>query len=98
MQIKLFVLSTAIALAATIGSASAGDEFTTLDGIAVTPMSAMELDSIRGAFNGFGAIVVDVEAGDVTLFTIDPTGLAPPPLVIICPSGSNSCFNVAQWV
>ena len=97
MQIKLFVASAALALAATISSASAGDEFTTLGGIAVAPMSAMELDSIRGArTEGLGAIIVDVEAGSVFRLFEDPTGNAPPPIVVICSPATASCFIVAQ--
>ena len=96
MQIKLFVASAAIALAVTIGSASAGDEFTTLGGIAVAPMSAMELDSIRGGDNVIRAIQVNADAGSVILFQEDLTGNYPPPLVIICSPATTSCFRVAQ--
>ncbi len=43
MQIKSIVAAAAIALAATIGSASAADQFTTLDGIAAQPLTQQEM-------------------------------------------------------
>ena len=48
MQIKSIVAGAAIALAATIGSASAADQLSTLDGVSAQPMSSAELDSVRG--------------------------------------------------
>ena len=59
MQIKSILAGAAIALAATFGSASAADRFSALDGIAVEPMNAVELDSVRGKTHAPpGAIVV----------------------------------------
>ena len=48
MQIKSILAGAAIALAASIGSASAADQFTTLHGITAEPMRAEELGSTRG--------------------------------------------------
>ena len=48
MHIKSILAAAAIALAATVGSASAADQFATLDGVTVQPMNAVELDQIRG--------------------------------------------------
>ncbi len=62
MQIKLLVSAAAIALAATVGTASAADEFMTLDGVTADVMAASELSATAGA--GI-AIVVDLN-GDVT--------------------------------
>ncbi len=62
MQIKSILAGTALALAATIGSASAADEFMTLDGVTADMMTASELSATAGA--GI-AIVVDLN-GDVT--------------------------------
>ncbi len=62
MHIKSILAGTALALAATIGSASAADEFMTLDGVAAYVMSATELSATVGA--GI-VIVVDLD-GDVS--------------------------------
>ncbi len=62
MHIKSILAGTALALAATIGSASAADEFMTLDGVTADVMAASELSATVGA--GI-AIVVDLD-GDVT--------------------------------
>ena len=47
MQIKLIVAGAAIALAASVGSASAA-EMSTLEGIPAEPMTAAELASVEG--------------------------------------------------
>ena len=62
MYIKSILAAAAIALIATIGSASAADEFMTLDGVTADVMAASELSATAGA--GI-AIVVDLN-GDVT--------------------------------
>ena len=49
MRIKLFAAGAAIALAATIGSASAADQFSTLEGIAAEAMTAQEMGKVVGA-------------------------------------------------
>ncbi len=46
MQIKSIVAGAAIALAATVGSASAADQFATLDGVTAEPMNAGEMDRV----------------------------------------------------
>ncbi len=48
MQIKLLVSAAAIALAVGLGSASAADQFTTLDGIAAQTMTQQELAKVVG--------------------------------------------------
>ena len=48
MQIKLLVSAAAIALAATIGSASAADQFTTLDGIPAQTLTEQEMGTVIG--------------------------------------------------
>ncbi len=62
MYIKSTLAASAIALAATVGSALAADEFMTLDGVTADMMTASELSATAGA--GI-AIVVDLN-GDVT--------------------------------
>ena len=56
MQFKSILAAAAVAVAATVGSASAADRFVTLDGIAAVPMPAPALDEVRGgiiAITGF---------------------------------------------
>ena len=53
MQIKSVLAGAAISLAASIGTASAGDEFTTLDGVTAVAMSAGELDAVTGKVRHF---------------------------------------------
>ena len=48
MQIKSIVAGAAIALVAGLGSASAGDEFATLDGVVAVPLAVAALDAVRG--------------------------------------------------
>ena len=48
MRTTSILTATAIALVATVGSASAAERFATLDGIAAAPMSAAELSFVRG--------------------------------------------------
>ena len=86
MHIKSILTAAAIALAATVGSASAAEQFTTLDGIAVAAMNAMELDSVRGATDipvRFTVIRVDLDS-DTLIFTMgDDPGHVPPPIIIV---------------
>ena len=49
MQIKSIFAGAAIALAATIGSASAAEQFTTLEGVTAVAMSSVEQDAVRGS-------------------------------------------------
>ncbi len=49
MQIKSILAAAAIALAASLGSAYAADQFATLDGVTAQPMNTLELDQVRGA-------------------------------------------------
>ncbi len=49
MHIKSIVAGAAIALAATVGSASAADEFSTLDGVTAEQLTPPELEIVRGA-------------------------------------------------
>ena len=57
MQIKLIVSAAAIALAAGLGSASAAEQFTALEGITAEPLNAVELDRVRGANLDLSGIV-----------------------------------------
>ena len=49
MHIKSIVAGAAIALAATVGSAYAAEQFSTLEGIPAVAMAPAEADAIRGA-------------------------------------------------
>ena len=49
MHIKSIVVGAAIALAATVGSASAADQFATLGGVTAEPMNAGEMAAVVGA-------------------------------------------------
>ena len=49
MHIKSILTAAAIALAAGLGSASAADQFTALEGITAEPLNAVELDRVRGS-------------------------------------------------
>ena len=49
MQIKLFVSAAAIALAAGLGSASAGEQFATIADLSPQALSADEMADVRGA-------------------------------------------------
>ncbi len=49
MRIKLFAAGAAIALAATIGSASAAEQFSTIEGIAAQRMTQLELAKVVGS-------------------------------------------------
>ncbi len=49
MHIKSILTAAAIALVAGLGSASAADQFTALEGITAEPLNAVELDRVRGA-------------------------------------------------
>ena len=48
MQIKSILAAAAIALAASVGSASAADPFTTLEGVQAQPMNAAAMEAVRG--------------------------------------------------
>ena len=48
MRIKAIVAGAAIALAATIGTASADEQFSILEGVTAVPISSGELDTVVG--------------------------------------------------
>lgn len=50
---RITILIAAAALAATIGTASAADEFATLKGVKATPMASSELDAVKGLHRHF---------------------------------------------
>ena len=68
MQITTLISAAAITLAATIGSVSAAEQFTTLGGISAVPMSSSELGAVRGThkhvtINGVVRTITFVAAG-----------------------------------
>ena len=48
MHIKTILAGAALALAATIGSASAAEQFSTLEGVTAVAMSSVEQDAVVG--------------------------------------------------
>ena len=65
MQIKSILAAAAIALAASVGSASAADQFSTLDGVTVQPMMNIEMDQVRGGAHSEDFHIVLEIPGDV---------------------------------
>ncbi len=49
MKIKTIVAGAAIALAATIGSAAAAEQFTTIEGFEAEALTSIEMGEVRGA-------------------------------------------------
>jgi len=87
MHIKSIVAGAAIALTATIGSASAAEKFTTLNAVKATPLTAAESIAIVGQGNGGELHVhvpengaVELHGGVVNVGTHDniPIGLLDP--------------------
>lgn len=91
MRIKLFAAGVAIALAAGLASASAAEQFTTLDGVTAVAMSSVEQDAVRGSVahftvstSGAGG-VIDPDANDAagpvagSLFRVGHAGEAVAP-------------------
>ncbi len=72
MHIKSIAAGAAIALAATVGSASAGDQFTTLGGVTAEPMNAGEMAAVTGEH-----VIINPIAGPVDPQT--PRNSALPP-------------------
>ncbi len=84
MHIKSILAGTAIALVAGVGSAWAGDEFATLDGVAAVPMTSEHMGEIRGARETSAPGIVEVNTGNAAV--IHPNDVfpaSPPPLVVV---------------
>ena len=88
MHIKSIVAGAAIAFAATIGSASAADQFATLDGITAQPLTAADMGSISGRVITITVVAIDPSTPFVTVLDARATGavvapgstsIAPPP-------------------
>ena len=69
MQIKSILAAAAIALAASVGSAFAADQFATLADVAVVKLTSDQLAGVRGAAHV--RLLVEFKAGDTP-----PTGAA----------------------
>ncbi|MEE8334181.1 MAG: hypothetical protein V3R85_10060, partial [Alphaproteobacteria bacterium] len=65
MRITTLLSATAIALAATVGTVSAADQFATIDSVTATPMSSSELAAVAGQHVHFKIITTqgEVEPG-----------------------------------
>ncbi len=74
MEIKSIVAGAAIALAATIGSASAGDEFSTLGGVSAESLSAVEMAAVVGDHL---FILIQPLSGPPQIFVDGPSTHAP---------------------
>ncbi len=81
VHIKSILAGTAIALVAGVGSVSAGDQFTTLDGVAAVPMTSEHMGAIRGA-EAPGIIEVNTGSTPV-IHPSDTFPASPPPLVVV---------------
>ena len=70
MRFAMLATASAIALAFTIGSVSAADQFTTLGGVKAVPMSAAELSAVKGMDHHF-FVLVDANNPNAVPATID---------------------------
>ena len=61
MQIKSIVAGAAIALAATIGSASAAEQFATLEGIPGTTLTTQEMATVQGEKDSYEWIMYSLK-------------------------------------
>ena len=79
MQIKLLVSAAAIALVAGLASASAAEQFTTLDGVTAVAMTSGELDAVVGSNKHFSVSPLGTDKLDGVLFlaSFAGTGLSP---------------------
>ena len=84
MRITAFLPAVAIAVLASSGSASASaaEQFATLDGVAAVPMTSEHMGAIRGTVAP-GAIFVDSMEGNVVIVPNDQNPDSPPPLVVV---------------
>ncbi len=88
MRIKLFAAGAAIALAATIGSASAAVQFSTLEGIAAQTMTQQEMGKVVGGHTVADGHVVD------GVFGTDPLALkGTDPFVLVGAGGIEGILN-----
>ncbi len=84
MHIKSILAGTAMTLAAGIGTASAAEQFTTLDGVAAVPMTSEHMGAIRGAATFPPGVVLIVPGdGGAVVFPGGANPASPPPLVIV---------------
>ncbi len=82
MQIKSILTGAAIALAAAVGSASADEKFTTLQGFQPTALNAVELGNIRGAHQisaggGAAGVVLRTEQPNINAAQGGPNNSVP---------------------
>ncbi len=82
MKFKSIVAGAAIVLGASIGSASANEEFTTLQGFQPTTLNAVELGNIRGAHEisaggGAAGVVLRTEQPDINAAQGGPNNSVP---------------------
>lgn len=71
MRIRSIVPAVVLALAASVGTASAAEQFSVLEGILAEPMNTAELDDVRGAAHAGPLLTLNTESL--------PASLAPPP-------------------
>ena len=80
MHTKSILTAAAIAFVAGLGSASAGGQFITVDGIPAQPIVAEEIANIRGSsgivlvFPGVGVVPLGANARPFTLEHVSPYG------------------------
>ena len=77
MRIKTIVSGVAVALAVSVGSASAADQFATLDRVTAQPMNAAELAGVQGRFIDLRGVAAPSDVANFLLGTGGPTDGAP---------------------
>ena len=90
MHIKSIVAAAAIALAAGIGAAGAGEDFTVLRGLEASPMSNLETTQTRGA----AFLNRASNRGGVNEVPIDLGSLFPVTSVAITEVGETGVYNI----
>ena len=83
MHIKSILAGTAIALAASFGSAWAGDGFATLDGVAAVPMTSEHMEAIRGMTHTPPGIIVVTSGEGAEVIPNGTFPASPPPAVVV---------------
>ncbi len=83
MRIKAIVSGAAIALATTIGSASAADQFSTITGVEAQAMTNQEMEVVRGS----GVVLLTV--------TPSPSGRRSPVVSMLSIGSLDSVFGLA---
>ena len=97
MGIKSIAAAVAIAFAATVGAASAADQFATLDGIAAATMTAGEMAVVRGAGDHDLMVHLDLTlGGPADPDVMSDGGLSTSGITVVQASKSAGLFKAAD--